>query len=217
MKNMGHTSRICVILSFALVLAVVGGGSRALAGDNLLPNSSFEQVGGRRVYEDRLLERGFDIGLAEEWPRSWVMNPSSMGPARMRAVLSDDAPDGERYIRVSDVEGSRAELFADGIYQSGSFRWSFWARGERTDGRDRAPELQIRTYDYGRGEDGARTFLGNRIHLPVLELSGEWKKYEGDIIMPSEDVVEIRFVFGFTPGSSVDIDDVAVIRIAAQD
>ena len=142
-----------------------------------------------------------------------------MGPAKVRMVISGDAPEGERYMRVSDVERGRAEIFSDSFLSADKiYIWSLWAKGEKLAGAGKAPQLLLLTYDYGRNDTGRRTNLGRTKPLGApVDLTPEWEKYEGEFSLDREGAVDFRFVLGFTAGSSVDIDEVVVVRKALLD
>lgn len=204
--------------STVLVLCILTFGAPASAGSpNLLANGSFERPASY-PNEERLLERGFDIeAVSGAWVRSWTLN-QSFSPGRVRVVEEGGAPGGgDRYIKVDSVERGLLQIYAsDRLSADDVYNWSLWARGE-PDGSSDAPALILRIYKYGPREDrdGSVGYIGGsaEAHSPArIELSSEWKEYQGTVSTDMEGVDFFFFVLAFPENASVSVDKISVFK-----
>lgn len=198
---------------FSIVAAVFVAGA---AWANLPGEDSFAPAISHRN-EDTLIDRGYDVETGRSWPRAWMINPATSKPGRARISPGGAPGGGEWHLEISGIQEGVMHVFMQQALDAGKvYRWSLWAKGELED-EDAAgrPVLRLRTYEYGPHpeREGVTTYIGGRgdAHSPAeLELTPEWKKYEGTVSSRVSGAEEIRFVLSFPAGARAAVDNVVI-------
>jgi hypothetical protein len=167
-----------------------------------LKNGSFETVSEAYQIADGLAN-GWKLSPEPRLPASWILNPAYPGELAVIETSAGQpaAHSGKRFVRISAAQ-RHAHLYqmCEGLDPAQWYRVTAWVRGG---------EVSLSFYEYFT----SKKIGGQGVIQPTLG-QGEWKRVEGLYRPTGGGYLRSALAIVVAPGHSVEVDDVAIERIA---
>ena len=186
------SSRLCVIL-----MLLLGAPACAQTG-GILQNTGFETIRPATPGADGLV-LGWKLGTPPQVPAGWSLNSAYPGGLE---IGTDRPHGGERFARITSPAGHQAHLFqpcAD-LEVGKWYRVTAWMRGG---------PLTVHFYEYFK--DGR---IGGQVVIASSARAAEWRQVSGFYRPGGEGYQNSSLALYAGDGSSVDVDDVSIEKLA---
>jgi len=194
--------------TFFIIIGVLLINALCLSGmcGDMPENGSFEKVT-KLINYDKVAEKGFDVEK-ELWPEAWFVQ-RYMGPAKIRIISAEDAPDGKRFLQIS--ASKPVHLYTKGGSAANTYKWTLWVRTRPAAHKKRSKlNLVYYKYSYANQETKRLKFKGSGVIKKLnLPHNNKWKKFSGIFELDDPNAKEFNIVLDVF--GNVDIDDVKFI------